>query len=173
VRENEETWRGKVRGMTDSEVAEFLSLGVNMYLACVTPEGYPYATVCWHEWRDGYFWVIPRQRSQWAEYLAKDPRVSFVIEQPKTLGKVVGRGTAEVIERPNVGGAWVPIATRMSYRYLGKNGPTYLESTMAQPRWLFRIRPEMIKTWQGVGWARHYWVEDSGGPSYEEAHASV
>ena len=41
--------------MTDSEVAEFLSLGVNMYLACLTPEGYPYATVCWHEWRDGYF----------------------------------------------------------------------------------------------------------------------
>jgi len=168
-----ETWRGKVRGMTPEEVEEFLELGVNMYLACLKPDGAPYITVCWHEWRDGVFWVIPRQHSRWAEYLANDPRVSFVVEQPKTLGKVLGSGEAELIERPNIGGEWVPIATRMSYRYLGENGPTYLESTMKQPRWLFRIKPESFETWQGVGWARRYWVEETGGPSYEEAHASV
>jgi hypothetical protein len=99
--------------------------------------------------------------------------VSFVVEQPKNLGKVLGQGKAELVERPNVGGAWVPIATRMSYRYLGENGPTYLESTMKQPRWLFKIKTTRLETWQGVGWARRYWVEDTGGPSYEEAHASV
>ena len=86
---------------------------------------------------------------------------------------MLGKGKAELVERPNVGGEWVPIATRMSYRYLGENGPTYLESTMKQPRWLFRIKPESFETWQGVGWARRYWVEETGGPSYEEAHASV
>src|SRR3989454_7242410 len=150
--EPKETWRGKVRGMTQAEVEDFLNLGVNMYLACLTPDGSPYITVCWHEWRDGNFWVIPRQHSRWAEYLAKDPRISFVVEQPKTLGKVLGSGHAELIERPNIGGEWVPIATRMSYRYLGENGPTYLESTMKQPRWLFRIKPESFETWQGVGW---------------------
>jgi len=73
--------------MTPDEVESLLELGVNMYLACLTPDGSPYITVCWHEWRDGYFWVIPRQHSRWAEYLASDPRVSFVVEQPKTLGK--------------------------------------------------------------------------------------
>jgi hypothetical protein len=171
--ESTESWRGKVRGMIASEVEEFLSLGVNMYLACLIPDGHPYITVCWHEWNEGYFWVIPRQRSRWAEYLAGDSRVSFVIEQPKTLGKVVGAGEAEIVERPNVGGAWVPIAKRMSYRYLGENGPTYLESTMKQPRWLFRIKPVRMRTWQGVGWGKQYWVEDSGGPTYEEAHASI
>ena len=61
----------------------------------------------------------------------------------------------------------------LSYRYLGENGPTYLESTMKQPRWLFRIKPDRFETWQGVGWARRYWVEETGGPTYEEAHASV
>src|SRR2546430_606391 len=111
-----ETWRGKVRGMTPEEVEEFLELGVNMYLACLKPDGTPYITVCWHEWRDGVFWVIPRQHSRWAEYLANDPRVSFVVEQPKTLGKVLGSGEAELIQRPNIGGEWVPIANRMSYR---------------------------------------------------------
>jgi hypothetical protein len=168
-----ESWRGKVRPMTTGETDDFLEQGINMYLACLTPDGNPYITVCWHEWRDGHFWVIPRQRSRWAEYLVKDPRVSFVIEQPKTLGKVLGQGRAELVERPNVGGDWVPIATRMSYRYLGENGPTYLTSTMEQPRWLFKIKPTGFETWQGVGWARRYWVEGTGGPTYEEAHASV
>jgi nitroimidazol reductase NimA-like FMN-containing flavoprotein (pyridoxamine 5'-phosphate oxidase superfamily) len=171
--ERQESWRGKVRGMTTEEVDEFLGLGVNMYLACLTEKGEPYITVCWHEWRDGYFWVIPRQRSRWADYLANDKRVCFVIDQPKTLGKVIGTGHAELVERPNVGGQWVPIAERMSYRYLGENGPTYLTSTSQQPRWLFRIKPTKMETWQGVGWAPKYWVQDTGGPTYEEAHASV
>ena len=52
--------------------------------------------------------------------------MSFVVEQPKNLGKVLGNGKAELVERPNIGGEWVAIATRMSYRYLGENGPTYL-----------------------------------------------
>jgi nitroimidazol reductase NimA-like FMN-containing flavoprotein (pyridoxamine 5'-phosphate oxidase superfamily) len=171
--ETQENWRGKVRAMTREEIEEFLGLGINMYLACLTLDGQPYITVTWHEWRDGYFWVIPRQRSRWAEYLANDPRVSLVVEQPRTLGKVLCRGQAELVERPNIGGEWVPIATRMSVRYLGENGPTYLEPTLRQPRWLFRIKPDQFETWQGVGWARRYWVEDTGGATYEEAHASV
>ena len=54
----------------------------------------------------------------------------------------------------------------MSVRYLGPNGPTYLEPTLDQPRWLFKITPTWIQTWQGVGWAR----VEGGGTSYEEAH---
>lgn len=134
-------WRGRVGGMTEGQRDAFLELGVNMYLACLKPDGRPYVTVCWHEWRDGSFWVVPRQRSRWAEYLVQSPAVSFVIEQPQTLGKVVGEGEAELVERPNVGGAWVAVAERMSKRYLGKNGPEYLQSTIHQPRWLFRIPP--------------------------------
>ena len=171
--ETTENWRGKVRGLTDEEVDEFLAQGINMYLACLTPDGSPYITVCWHEWRDGYFWVIPRQHSRWAEYLSKDPRVSFVVEKPQTVGKVLGRGRAELVEQPNIGGEWVPIATRMSIRYFGEHGPTYLESTIKQPRWLFRIKPEKLETWQGIGWAKRYWVQETGGPSYEEAHATL
>ena len=97
--EAKETWRGKVRGMTPEEVDEFLKLGVSMYLACLTPDGDPYITVCWHEWRDGYFWVIPRQHSRWAAYLENDPRVSFVIEQPRNLGKVLASGKAKTFPK--------------------------------------------------------------------------
>jgi hypothetical protein len=96
-----------------------------------------------------------------------------VVDDEASLEKVTGDGVAELVERPNVGGKWVDVAIRMSYRYLGENGPTYLTSTMRQPRWLFRFKPTNMKTWQGVGWARRYWVEDSGGPTYEEAHSAV
>jgi nitroimidazol reductase NimA-like FMN-containing flavoprotein (pyridoxamine 5'-phosphate oxidase superfamily) len=170
LRESKQTWRGKVRGMTREEMERFLAGNVNMVLACVKPDGSPYVAICWQEWRDGFFWVIPRQRSRWAEYLKHDPRVSCVIENAKTMEKVhVSDGRAELVEEPNIGGRWVEIATRMSYRYLGENGPKYLEPTLHQPRWLFRIEPGEVKTWNGVGWARRYWLEDTGGPSYEEA----
>ncbi len=168
-----DTWRGKVRALTDEETDAFLARGVLFHLACLTPSGEPYAAVCWHEWRDGAFWLVPRQRSKWGEYLASDPRVSFLVDDPITLEKVFGDGRAELVEEPNVGGLWVEVATRMSYRYLGENGPTYLVSTLQQPRWLFRVAPSRLESWAGVGWARRYWVTGTGGPTYEEAHRSV
>lgn len=166
----EQAWRGKVGGMSEDEQEDFLARGMTMRIACLKPDGSPYVVVCWHDWHDGYFWLVPRARSRWAEYLANDGRLCFVIDNDKTMEKVIGDGAAEVVEEPNVGGQWVEVATRMAIRYLGENGPTYLTGTMSQPRWLFRFRPSDIKTWQGVGWARRYWVEETGGPTYEEAH---
>lgn len=168
--ETREEWRGKVGAMDAAEVEAFLARGIVMRLACLDEEGAPYVVPCWHEWRDGCFWVIPRQRSRWARYLQRDGRCAFTIDVPDTLEKVIGKGVAEVVEEPNVGGAWVEIANRMAVRYLGPHGPEYLVPTLQQPRWLFRIRPTRMQTWQGVGWARSYWVEDTGGPSYEQAH---
>jgi hypothetical protein len=166
-------WRGKVRGMTEDEMEAFLARGKPMKIACLKPDGSPYITVCWHEWRDGAFWLVPRERSLWAEFLANDGRLSFIVDDEVTMEKVIGEGVAELVERPNVGGQWVEVATRMSIRYLGDNGPTYLTPTLDQPRWLFRFEPTNVKTWQGVGWARRYWVAETIGPTYEEAHSAV
>jgi nitroimidazol reductase NimA-like FMN-containing flavoprotein (pyridoxamine 5'-phosphate oxidase superfamily) len=164
-------WRGTVGPMTPAERDAFLARGLVMRLGCLDEAGGPYVVPVWQEWDGGSFWVVPRQRSVWAEHLERDPRASFVVDVAETLEKVWGRGRAELVERPNLGGRWVEIATRMSVRYLGPNGPSYLEPTLQQPRWLFRLEPDELRTWQGVGWARRYWVEGTGGPSYEEAHA--
>src|SRR2546427_176194 len=97
LKESKDTWRGKVRGMTEGEIDAFLEEPVNATLACLKPDGSPYVAICWQEWRDGAFWVIPRQRSRWAEYLKADPRVSLVIEKPSTMQKVhVPDGRAEL-----------------------------------------------------------------------------
>lgn len=168
--ETSEEWRGRVGGMSEQEVDAFLARGVVMRLACLDEEGDPYCVPCWQEWREGSFWVVPRQRSKWARYLKRDGRCAFTVDVPDTLEKVIGKGLAEVVEEPNVGGEWVEVANRMAVRYLGPHGPGYLVPTLNQPRWLFRIRVTRLQTWQGVGWARSYWVDEAGGPSYEEAH---
>jgi hypothetical protein len=167
----ENAWRGKVGGMSDDEREAFLARGKTMRFACLKPDGSPYITVCWHDWHDGYFWLVPRQRSRWAELLEVDGRLSFVIDDEETMEKVIGEGVAELVEKPNVGGAWVEVATRMALRYLGEDGPTYLTPTLNQPRWLFRFRPTDVRTWQGVGWSKRYWADGTGGPTYDEAHA--
>ena len=165
-----EEWRGRVGGMSEEEMEAFLAGGSVMRLACLDDGGDPYCVPCWHEWRDGYFWVVPRQRSKWARYLQRDGRCAFTVDVPETLEKVIGKGVAEVVEEPNLGGQWVEVANRMAVRYLGPNGPSYLVPTLNQPRWLLKIKPTRIQTWQGVGWARSYWVQETGGPTYEEAH---
>ena len=64
-------------------------------------------------------------------------------------------------------GRWVTIAEEMSLRYLGPNGPRYLEPTLTEPRWLFFIEPIETKSWQGVDWPAQYkhsdWGEAKGG----------
>lgn len=176
-----EEFRGKLGAMENDEVEAFLASDALARLACLKPDGSPYVIPVWYQWDGRDLWFVGRQRSAWCTYLANDPRVSIVIDaahsppdesgQSAEIPKVFVEGTAEVVEEPNVGGRWVQVAEEMSYRYLGPNGPTYLESTIKQPRWLIKVTPTKIKTWQGVGWSPKYWVEGGEGPTYEEVHS--
>ena len=174
-------FRGKIGTMDSQEVAAFLGSDALARLACVRPDGSPYVIPVWFHWDGEDFWFVGRKKAEWCRYLEQDPRVCIVIDAPHSpademgksteVPKVFAEGTVEVVEQPNIGGRWVEIAEQMSYRYLGPNGPTYLTASKQQPRWLFRMRPTRIKTWQGVGWAPKYWVDESGGPSYEQIHS--
>jgi hypothetical protein len=95
-------------------------------------------------------------KSAWAVYLEANPRCAITVDESGTLRKVIAQGEAELVEKPNIGGRWVEIAERMSLRYLGENGPKYLEPTLDKKRWLFRVAPVRLWTWQGVDWARRY-----------------
>ena len=158
--------------MSEEEIEIFLEKGYTLRLACLKLNGDPFVVPCWHHWekKSGCFWVIPRSRSKWAEYLKNDPRCSWVIDDEQTMEKILCEGVAELVEESVVGGKWVGIAEKMAVRYLGPDGPTYLVPTLNQPRWLFRLRPNKLRSWQGVGWAKKYWVQDTGGPSWKEAH---
>jgi nitroimidazol reductase NimA-like FMN-containing flavoprotein (pyridoxamine 5'-phosphate oxidase superfamily) len=153
---SDESWRGKVGRLGTQEVAAFLAEPVIARLACLDGEGWPYVVPCWQEWDGEAFWVIPRERSAWARYLAAEPRCALTVDEDGAQRKVVAQCRAHLVEEPNVGGAWVAIAERMSLRYLGENGPRYLEPTLDKPRWLFRLEPVRVQTWQGQDWAERY-----------------
>lgn len=151
-----ESWRGKVGALDEQELSEFLEEPIITRLACLDDDGWPYVVPCWHEWDGSGFWVIPRKKSAWARYLQNDPRCAVSVDEDGTQRKVTAQCTAELVEEPNVGGKWVEIAERMSLRYLGDNGPKYLEPTLDKQRWLFYLRPETLTTWQGNDWAAKY-----------------
>jgi hypothetical protein len=150
-------WRGKVGRMSSEEIDAFLAGPRLMRIACLKDDGKPYVVPIWYEWDGKGFWVIPRKKSFWAQYLVGKKYCAATIDEDQPpLRKVLIEGEAQLIEEPNVGGQWVPIAQRMSVRYLGEHGPDYLQPTLVDPRWLFRIHPNQITTWQGVAWAKRY-----------------
>ena len=153
---SDESWRGKIGGLERRELDEFLHEAHLARLAVNDLDGWPYVVPLWHEWSDDSFSVIPRKKSAWATYLQNEPRCAITIDEDGALRKVIAQCEAECVETPNVGGTWVPIAKRMSARYLGPNGPKYLEPTLDKERWLFRLKPVKMWTWQGVDWAARY-----------------
>jgi nitroimidazol reductase NimA-like FMN-containing flavoprotein (pyridoxamine 5'-phosphate oxidase superfamily) len=150
-------WRGKGGKFSQEELEDFFAGGNVARLACLDDEGWPYVVPTWFHYADGGLYIIPRAKSAWAKYMANDGRVSLTIDEPEApYRRVQIQGMAELVEEPNVGGKWVPIATEMSKRYLGENGPTYLEPSLVEPRWLFFVSPQKVTTWEGVNWAKKY-----------------
>lgn len=165
----DESWRGEVGKMSPAAMEEFLAGDILCRLGCLDGEGWPYVVPVWYQYADGGFYLVARERSVWAKYMQRDPRVFLDIDEPGTLRKVLVRGEAELIEEPNVGGKWVEHARQMSYRYLGEHGPDYLIPTLNEPRWLFFVRPDKLTTWQGVDWAQRYkhssWGANASAPA--------
>ena len=120
---SDESWRGKIGGLEGDELEAFLGEAHLARLACNDTSGWPYVVPVWHEWSDDSFYVIPRKRSSWAEFLHDEPRCALTIDEDGTLRKVITQCEAECVERPNVGGAWVPIAERMSTAVPGPGRP--------------------------------------------------
>ena len=159
VKGTDESWRGKIGEMSEQELNEFLSRGVLCRLAVLDEKGWPYVQPVWFAWDpdERVFWVVARKKSAWAQHMLRDNRVGLTIdEDAKPLRKVSVQGRAELVEEPNVGGRWVPIAREMATRYLGPHGPEYIVPTLDKPRWLFKIVPTEMTTWQGVEWAKRY-----------------
>ena len=141
--------------MNADQLNAFLATGVICRLGCMDDEGHPYVVPCWFQYADGGFYIIPRERSAWASYLAQDGRVSLCIDA-ESGDRVLVKGHTTVVERPNVGGRWVEIAREMVLCYRGKEGLVYLDATSNEPRWLFFVTPAKITSWTGGGWAQKY-----------------
>ena len=152
-----EEWRGKIGKLSEQEQNEFLGGAPFCRFGCLDDEGWPYVVPCWYEYQDGGFYIVPRGRSKWAEYVKNDGRAFLCIDDSDMYNRrVLVKGRAEVLEERVLGGKWVEIAESMSRRYLGEHGPDYIEPTMVEPRWLLFVKPLSTMSWQGVDWPKRY-----------------
>ncbi len=168
--ENDESWRGKIGGMSADEIDGFLAEPFLARVACLDDNDWPYVVPCWYQWDGTALWLVPRARSAWARHLEARPRCAVTIDESSAADRASDTGVqrrflaqceAVIVERPNVGGRWVEIARTMSIRYYGENGPSYLEPTMGWKRWLVRLDPVHIQTWQGIAWPKRYLEGDA------------
>ncbi len=155
------SWMGKNDVLTKDEMDTFLQRPVVARVATVRPDGWPYVAPVWQYWDGEFLWIVPREKSAFVKYLQAEPRVCVSVAlETAPYTRVTILGTAEVVEGPvdSQGGTarWVDVARAMSKRYLGEHGPEYLEPTMNRPRYLVRITPSKITTWEGVEWHEKY-----------------
>jgi nitroimidazol reductase NimA-like FMN-containing flavoprotein (pyridoxamine 5'-phosphate oxidase superfamily) len=152
-------WRGRIGTMSDQEVDAFLAEDHLSRLAVLDDRGWPYVQPIWFQWdpSERVFWIVARKKSAWAHFIVNDARVAMTVDgNTRPYKKITVQGTAELVETPNIGGRWVEIARKMALRYLGEHGPDYIVPTLDKPRWLFKINPEVMTTWQGVDWHPRY-----------------
>jgi hypothetical protein len=70
---------------------------------------------------------------------------------------MTAQGKAEIVFGPApMQGQCLDVANRMGVRFLGEHGPEYLVPTYDRPRYLIKIVPTKMLTWDGVEWARKY-----------------
>lgn len=153
---------GPLRG---DRLDRFLAGRTLARLAGVHADGRPFIVPIWYQWEGGALWFVGRRRSTWCVEITERPAVAALIdvEGPVEIEgerfftpKVIMKGTSEIMESPGAGREWIRYGRAMAVRYRGQSGLTYLESTLEQPRWLIRLRPQTIQTWEGGGWASRY-----------------
>jgi hypothetical protein len=94
--------RDRVR-MSDAEVAQMLAAGRKVQLATISPDGYPHLVTMYYTLIDGKiaFWTY--RTSQKALNLARDPRISCLVESGEAYFDLRGvqiQGTVETVTDP-------------------------------------------------------------------------
>lgn len=90
--------------MSDAEVAEMLAAGRKVQLATISPDGYPHLVTMYYTLVNGKiaFWTY--RTSQKALNLARDPRISCLVETGNAYFDLRGvqiQGTVETITDPD------------------------------------------------------------------------
>ena len=81
--------RERIR-MTDAEVAGFLAAERTVQVASIGPDGTPHLVPMWFEMVDGRIAMWTYAKSQKAQNLRRDPRLTCLVETGETYGELRG-----------------------------------------------------------------------------------
>lgn len=135
--------------MSDAEVAAFVESSRTATMATIGPTGAPHVVAMWYAVIDGRVWFETKSRSQKAQNLRRDDRLTFMVEDGLTYDTLRGvsiEGRATVVDDPET--LWqvgVSVWERYTGPYTEEARP--LVEYMLNKRVAVRLDPERVRSW--------------------------
>jgi PPOX class probable F420-dependent enzyme len=135
--------------MTDDEIAGFVEQSRTATMATIGPTGTPHLVAMWFAVIDGQIWFETKARSQKAQNLRRDPRLTCMIEDGLTYDTLRGvsiEGRATIVEDPDA--LWA-VGVNVWERYTGPytdEAKPFVE-VMLQKRIAVRLDVERVRSW--------------------------
>jgi PPOX class probable F420-dependent enzyme len=135
--------------MTDDEIAAFVERSRTATMATIGPTGAPHVVAMWYAVIDGQIWFETKSRSQKAQNLRRDDRITCMIEDGLTYDTLRGvsiEGRGVIVDDPDE--LWkigVSVWERYTGPYTDEARP--LVEFMLQKRIAVRLDVERIRSW--------------------------
>jgi PPOX class probable F420-dependent enzyme len=135
--------------MSDDEVRTYLEQHRTMNIATIGPSGMPHVVAMWYALIDGEIWFETKSRSQKAQNLRRDPRITCLLEDGHTYDALRGvsiEGRATIVEDPDqLWAVGVSVWERYTGPYTEEAKP--LIELMLNKRVAIKVEAERIRSW--------------------------
>jgi PPOX class probable F420-dependent enzyme len=135
--------------MSEAEIAAFLEQSRTATMATNGPAGHPHVVAMWYGLIDGQIWFETKARSQKAQNLRRDPRITCMVEDGLTYDALRGvsiEGRGVIVEDPDE--LWkvgVNVWERYTGPYTDEVKP--LVEFMLHKRVAVRVDVERMRSW--------------------------
>jgi PPOX class probable F420-dependent enzyme len=135
--------------MTDAEIAAFVEQQRTASMATIGPTGMPHLVAMWFAVIDGVLWFETKTKSQKAQNLRRDSRLTVMIEDGLTYDTLRGvsfEGRGVIVEDPEA--IWA-VGVNVWERYTGpytEEMKPFVE-LMLNKRLVVRVEPERVRSW--------------------------
>lgn len=135
--------------MTDDEVAAFVAQSRTATMATIGPTGTPHLVAMWFAVVDGQVWFETKAKSQKAQNLRRDDRLTFMVEDGLTYDTLRGvsmEGRAVLVDDPDA--LWrvgISVWERYTGPYTDEAKP--LVEFMLHKRVAVRLDVERVRSW--------------------------
>lgn len=135
--------------MADDEIAAFVEQSRTATMATIGPTGTPHLVAMWFAVVDGQIWFETKAKSQKAQNLRRDDRLTFMVEDGLTYDTLRGvsmEGRAVIVDDPDA--LWrvgISVWERYTGPYTDEAKP--LVEFMLHKRIAVRLDVERVRSW--------------------------
>jgi PPOX class probable F420-dependent enzyme len=139
--------------LSQAEIDEYLNRRILARMATQRADGYPHLTPIWFVWENGTFLHTLGAGRVHLANLARDPRMSLVIDEDYRLAEglaagarsITVRGDAQLSQDPDL---VLDVTYKALVKYLGEDdAKIYTEPIMAEGRTIVTMTPTAWVTW--------------------------